>query len=73
MLENISRLLIERTDSIIAANAKDLERGQAGDMTQSTQDRIRLDEKRIRAISDSVLKIVNLADPIGEVIRGFIG
>ncbi len=70
VLHNIAALLIERTDEIIAANNKDIERGQAADMTLSTQDRIRLDAKRIRAISDSVSKITTLPDPIGDVIRG---
>ena len=70
VLENIARLLIDRSENIMAANAEDIARGQAGDMTLSTQDRIRLDENRIRAISESVLKIVSLPDPVGEVIRG---
>ncbi len=70
VMHNIASLLLERTDEIIAANAKDLERGQAGDMTASTQDRIRLDAKRIAAISSSVSKITTLPDPIGDVLRG---
>ena len=70
VLHNIAALLIERTDEIIAANIKDIERGQAADMTVSTQDRIRLDAKRIRAISESVSKITTLPDPIGDVLRG---
>jgi len=70
VLHNIAALLIERTDEIIAANSKDLERGQAADMTVSTQDRIRLDAKRIAAISESVSKITTLPDPIGDVLRG---
>ena len=69
-LHNIAKLLIDRTTEIMAANAKDIERGQANDMTISTQDRIRLDEKRIRSISESVTKITTLADPLGEVLRG---
>ncbi|MEY4499150.1 MAG: hypothetical protein RL319_138 [Actinomycetota bacterium] len=69
-LRNIAKLLIERTTEIMAANAIDIERGQANDMTVSTQDRIRLDEKRIRAISESVTKITTLPDPLGDVLRG---
>lgn len=69
-LHNIAKLLIERTAAIIDANAKDIERGQANDMSISTQDRIRLDEKRIRAISESVTKITTLPDPLGDVLRG---
>ena len=69
-LHNIAKLLIARTPDIIAANAKDLERGAQNDMTKSTADRIRLDENRIRAISESVTKITTLPDPIGDVLRG---
>jgi len=69
-LHNIAKLLIERTSEIMSANAKDIERGQANDMTVSTQDRIRLDEKRIRSISESVTKITTLPDPLGDVLRG---
>ncbi len=69
-LHNIAKLLIERTAEIILANVKDIERGQANDMSISTQDRIRLDEKRIRAISESVTKITTLPDPLGDVLRG---
>ena len=69
-LHNIAKLLLERTSEIMAANSKDIERGQANDMTLSTQDRIRLDEKRIRSISESVTKITTLPDPLGDVLRG---
>jgi glutamate-5-semialdehyde dehydrogenase len=69
-LHNIAKLLIERTAEIIAANSTDIERGQAADMTASTQDRIRLDVKRIKAISESVTKITTLPDPLGDVLRG---
>lgn len=69
-LHNIAALLIERTPEIIAGNAKDIERGQANDMSVSTQDRIRLDQNRIRAIAESVTKITTLPDPLGDVLRG---
>ncbi len=69
-LEAIAKLLLDRTTDIIAANQLDLERGAAADMTKSTLDRIRLDAKRIAAISDSVLKVSALPDVLGNVIRG---
>ncbi len=69
-LEAIAKLLLDRTADIIAANQLDLERGAAADMTKSTLDRIRLDAKRIAAISDSVLKVSALPDVLGNVIRG---
>ena len=69
-LENVAKLLLERTEEIIAANQLDLDRGAKADMTKSTMDRIRLDAKRISAISDSVLKVSALPDVLGNVIRG---
>ena len=69
-LENVAKLLLERTDEIIAANQLDLDRGAKADMSKSTMDRIRLDAKRISAISDSVLKVSALPDVLGNVIRG---
>jgi glutamate-5-semialdehyde dehydrogenase len=69
-LHNIAQLLMDRTSEIMSANAKDIERGQANDMSVSTQYRIRLDEKRIQAISESVTKITTLPDPLGDVLRG---
>lgn len=69
-LENVAKLLLERADEIIAANQVDLDRGAKADMTKSTMDRIRLDAKRISAISDSVLKVSALPDVLGNVIRG---
>ncbi len=69
-LENVAKLLLERTDEIIAANQVDLDRGAKADMTKSTMDRIRLDATRISAISDSVLKVSALPDVLGNVIRG---
>ena len=69
-LRQVSLLLIARADEIIAANNVDLENAQADGMTESLQDRLRLDHQRITDISEAVEKIISLPDPIGDVIRG---
>lgn len=69
-LRQIAKLLPERADEIIRANAEDLARGATDGMTKSLQDRLRLDHSRIQAIADATEKIITLADPIGEVLRG---
>jgi glutamate-5-semialdehyde dehydrogenase len=69
-LVNIADLLPTRAAEIIAANQLDLARGVENAMTESLQDRLRLDEARIEAIADATLKIVGLPDPIGDVVRG---
>jgi len=69
-LRQISLQLNARADEIIAANNLDIANAQADGMTESLQDRLRLDHARIDAISKSVSKIISLPDPIGDVIRG---
>lgn len=69
-LRQVSLLLNDRADEIIAANDIDIANAQSDGMTQSLQDRLRLDHQRIDAISKSVTKIISLPDPIGDVIRG---
>jgi glutamate-5-semialdehyde dehydrogenase len=69
-LNQISLQLNMRADEIIAANQLDIANAQADGMTESLQDRLRLDHSRIDAISKSVSKIISLPDPIGDVIRG---
>lgn len=69
-LRQISLQLNIRADEIIAANDLDIANGKADGMTESLQDRLRLDHARIDAISKSVSKIISLPDPIGDVIRG---
>jgi glutamate-5-semialdehyde dehydrogenase len=69
-LANIADLLPARATEIIAANQNDLARGVENGMTESLQDRLRLDVVRIQAIADAAKKIIGLADPIGDVVRG---
>lgn len=69
-LNQIALLLNARADEIIAANNIDIANGQADQMTESLQDRLRLNHERIAAIADAVLKVISLPDPIGDVIRG---
>jgi glutamate-5-semialdehyde dehydrogenase len=69
-LNQIALLLNSRADEIIAANDIDIANGQADSMTQSLQDRLRLNHERIAAIADAAQKIISLPDPIGDVIRG---
>ena len=69
-LHAISRLLPIRADQIIAANQKDLERGQAEGLSSGLQDRLRLDETRIAALAAAVNQIATLPDPVGQGVRG---
>ena len=71
-LTAISEALIQNTQKIIQANQTDMENAVKNNMTPAMQDRLKLDEKRIQAIANAVLKVVALDDPVGEEIRGWL-
>jgi glutamate-5-semialdehyde dehydrogenase len=56
----------ERSPSILAANARDLERGRAGGLSVAMLDRLALDGKRIEALRTSLAEIAAFEDPVGE-------
>ncbi len=58
-------------DRIISANALDVAAAPDFGLTDAAIDRLRLDAKRLAAISQSVREIADLPDPIGEVMDGF--
>ncbi len=58
------------TPEVLAANAEDLERGRAAGMSESLQDRLRLDADRVAAVAQALREVAALPDPVGEVVRG---
>ena len=69
-LEAIAAALIERGEQILAANAEDVARGRAEQMSEGLLDRLALTPERIRGIADAVREIAGLPDPVGQVVRG---
>ena len=66
----VARLLEIRAHEIIEANQRDLERGIAEGLAEGLQDRLTLNEGRIRLLADAVSQIVTLEDPIGQLVEG---
>jgi glutamate-5-semialdehyde dehydrogenase len=69
-LAAIADLLEDNVAEIIAANSKDLERGVANGMAQGLQDRLRLDENRIKALAGAVREVIGLSDTVGDSVSG---
>jgi len=65
-------LLLERTPEILAANAADIERAAAGGMELGPLDRLRLTDDRIAGMADGLRKVAALADPVGELLDGWV-
>ena len=70
VLKSISAALFERSAEIIKANKKDCDAARDS-ISASLLDRLSLNHERIRAISDSILEVMALSDPVGEVIFGY--
>jgi glutamate-5-semialdehyde dehydrogenase len=69
-LDAIADALIEATDEILSANARDLEAGESSGLAEALMDRLTLTTERIAQIAAGVRKIAALPDPVGEVIDG---
>ena len=66
ILFNIADELIANRTSLLEANAKDLSK-QSPDNPRN--DRLMLNEQRIKGIAESIRKVANLPDPTGKIIE----
>ncbi|MEQ1734924.1 MAG: glutamate-5-semialdehyde dehydrogenase, partial [Rhodoglobus sp.] len=69
-LRAIADAVLRSQSRILPANGLDLANGRDNGLSEGLQDRLRLDEKRLIALSSAVLEIVALPDPVGDVMRG---
>jgi glutamate-5-semialdehyde dehydrogenase len=65
-------LLVERTDDVLWANAEDVARAEAANITATVVDRLRLDARRVEAMAEGLRQVAALPDPVGEVVDGWV-
>ena len=70
-LAEIASALRNNVELIKSHNALDLEAAKANGMSEAMQDRLSLDEKRIEGIAASVDQLIELTDPVGQIVDGF--
>ena len=58
-------------EAILAANAMDLDAGAGAGLSSAMLDRLRLDPERLAGVSAGLRDLIDLADPLGRVVRGF--
>ncbi|RFU66522.1 glutamate-5-semialdehyde dehydrogenase [Bacillus sp. V59.32b] len=68
LLKIAEQLSIDK-NRILEENMKDLETGRQAGLSDSILDRILLTDKRINDMADAVRLLVNLHDPIGEILE----
>jgi glutamate-5-semialdehyde dehydrogenase len=67
----MARAIRAAAPAILAANREDVAAAEKAGATAAFIDRLRLDEKRIAAMADSVDTVAALPDPVGTVISGW--
>jgi glutamate-5-semialdehyde dehydrogenase len=67
-LARAAELLEERAGTVLAANAVDIETARSRGLGDAMLDRLMLDESRIAGIAKSLRDVVELPDPVGQVI-----
>ena len=68
-LKTVADALVANTNAIIKENAVDLKNGEDNGMHPGLIDRLRLTPERIAAMSEGILQIIDLEDPIGEMLE----
>ena len=58
-----------RTDEIIAANNRDIERAKSESMHSQMQDRLLLTRERIAGIANGARQVAALEDPLGRILK----
>ncbi|GLQ94521.1 glutamate-5-semialdehyde dehydrogenase [Dyella acidisoli] len=69
LLHDMAAALEEQRDTILTANARDLQQAAARGIQGAMLDRLRLDEARLAGIAKAVREIAALPDPVGLVTR----
>jgi glutamate-5-semialdehyde dehydrogenase len=69
-LEAVARAVEAGAARILPANELDLANGRENGLSAGLQDRLRLDEARLKGLAAAVRDIAALADPVGENVRG---
>ncbi|MGH9107195.1 MAG: glutamate-5-semialdehyde dehydrogenase [Acidimicrobiales bacterium] len=65
-------LLVQRSEELLTANAADVERAEAEGASTTVVDRLRLSPGRIATMSSGLRQVAALADPVGEVVEGWV-
>jgi len=67
-LNNAAAAVRDRTDEILAANARDLAKAERQGISAALRDRLALDPKRVEGIAAGLEAIAALPDPVGRVL-----
>lgn len=70
ILEAIKKTIGQNRQEILKANAQDIALAKKDNLSSALIDRLLIDDKRIDDLIKSLSDIIELADPVGEVLEG---
>ena len=65
----LQQLIGDEKAYLMLENKKDIETAEKAGLARSLVDRLRIDEKVIEEMQASIHDVVNLADPVGEIVK----
>ncbi len=68
-LEIIAQNLVAKHKEIVRANSVDISNARKKKLSSAMIDRLRLNKERIEEMAETIMDIVNLPDPVGEITR----
>lgn len=71
ILKAMAQGILDATQAIISANAKDMEDGRKNNLSPALLDRLMLNEARIKAMADGLLHVASLPDPVGRKLKAW--
>tara|TARA_B100001939_G_scaffold16830_3_gene14063 strand:+ start:7675 stop:8916 length:1242 start_codon:yes stop_codon:yes gene_type:complete len=71
VLFDMSQSLLKNKDKILSANSKDLTNSKDLELKSSLVDRLTLNDTRIDGMAEGLKKIINLPDPVGQVVNSW--
>lgn len=70
-LRKIAENILKYQNEILEANNIDIENGRTSGLSDALLDRLKLSKERIEDISEGIIKVASMPDPIGKVLDGF--
>lgn len=70
-LAAMAKALIDHQEALLPANEKDIVAGRKAGMSETLIDRLSLSTDRIKSMSDGLQVVIDLPDPVGDVIEGW--
>ena len=71
-LEQMALNLINSKEILIVENEKDLRAAEENGLSAAMIDRLRLTDQRIEAMAEGIREVINLSDPVGEVMEKIV-